>query len=436
MAATYYEGEPQPDRKEPIRISKFSLRRYSIQHFLLLFLIFNLLVVINVYAAVSGNRPLMALAGLTLTLFIVKTCIVLYAGFRTIGVEIWIRRMGMGDLEYRIEPRGRDEISLACEALETLRQSSIKAMELDLVRELSGQLQERNEELQQALLDLQAAQDQIISQQKLAELGELTAGVAHEIRNPLQFIENFAKSAITDYEDLSREQDPKEASNLAQDMKDNLQRIVSHAERVNRVVQDMTATARTSAGQFQPTRVNTLLRSHANLAYHSACAREPGFSADVQWSLDPRLDTDQGEITAVPEDLARVVFNVVSNACHALIDRQQQQDRDAYFPWLRLTTSLQETNVRITVSDNGVGMTPEVLEKMFNPFFTTRQANQGTGLGMSVSNDVVREHGGTIGVESQPGEGTEITITLPNQPLPIQPPKAVQPPDTSAGEGQ
>ena len=413
MEAISPEGQPQADQKEPIRISKFSLRRYSIQHFLLLLLVLIFLVTINAYAAITGNGPLIALAGLTLTLFLIKTCIVLYASFRTIGVEIWIRRMGMGDLEYRIEPRGRDEISLACEALETLRQSSIKAMELDLVRELSGQLQERNKELEQAVRDLQTAQDRIISQQKLAELGELTAGVAHEIRNPLQFIENFAKDAITVYEDLSLERDPKEASDLAQELKDNLQRIVSNAQRVNRVVQDMAATARSSAGQFQPTKVNTILQSHANLAYQSACAREPGFSADLQWSLDPRLDTDQGQITAVPEDVARVVSSVVSNACHALIDRQQQQGGDPYYPFLRLATSLQETNVRISVADNGAGMAPEVLEKIFNPFFTTRQANQGTGLGLSVSHDIVREHGGTIEVESRPGEGTEITITLP-----------------------
>ena len=424
MEAIGPQGQPEADQKEPIRISKFSLRRYSIQHFLLMFLVLILLVTINAYAAITGNGTLIALAGLTLTLFLIKTCIVLYASFRTIGVEIWIRRMGMGDLDYRIEPRGRDEISLACEALETLRQSSIRAMELDLVRELSGQLQERNEELEQALADLQMAQDRIISQQKLAELGELTAGVAHEILNPLQFIENFARVAITVYEDLVLEQDPKEASDLAQELKDNLQRIVSNAERVNRVVQDMTATARSGAGEFRPTKVNALLQNHANLAYQSACAREPGFSADVQWSLDPRLDTDQGQITAVPEDIARVVSSVVSNACHALIDRQRQQDGDPYYPCLRLATTLQMTGVRITVADNGVGMTPEVMEKIFNPFFTTWQANQGTGLGLSVSHDMVREHGGTIGVESRPGEGTEVTITLPKGNVPLQEPEA------------
>ena len=423
MEAIGPQGQPQADQKEPNTISKFSLRRYSIQHFLLMFLVLILLVTINAYAAFTGNVTLIALAGLTLALYLIKTCVVLYASFRTIGVEIWIRRMGMGDLEYRIEPRGRDEISLACEALETLRQSSIRAMELDLVRELSGQLQERNEELEQALADLQRAQDRIISQQKLAELGELTAGVAHEILNPLQFIENFARVAITVYEDLATEQDPEEASDLAQELKDNLQRIVSNAERVNRVVQDMTATARSGAGEFRPTKVNTLLQSHANLAYQSACAREPGFSADLQWSLDPGLDTDQGQITAVPEDIARVVASVVSNACHALFDRQQQQDGDPYYPWLRLSTSLRETNVRITVADNGVGMTPEVLEKIFNPFFTTRQANQGTGLGLSVSHDMVREHGGTIEVESRPGEGTEVTITLPKGDLRSQDPE-------------
>ena len=165
------------ERNDPFGLSKFSIRRYSVQHILLLFSVIGLLIATNVQAVLHGNVTLVVLAATTLALTLAKAGIVLYAGIRTVAVEIWIRRLGMGDFEYRIEPKGNDEVSKACLALETLRQSSIRAMQLDLVQKLSDELWK--------------SQDRIISQQKLAELGELSAGVAHEIRNPLQLIRNF-----------------------------------------------------------------------------------------------------------------------------------------------------------------------------------------------------------------------------------------------------
>ena len=166
---------PRPDqthdRNDPFGLSKFSIRRYSVQHILLLFSVIGLLIATNVQAVLHGNVTLMVLAATTLALTLVKTGVVLYAGIRTVAVEIWIRRLGMGDFEYRIEPKGNDEVSKACLALETLRQSSIRAMQLDLVQKLSDELQEKNATLESTLDELRKTQDRIISQQKLPSWG-------------------------------------------------------------------------------------------------------------------------------------------------------------------------------------------------------------------------------------------------------------------------
>ena len=184
-------SRPAPYQKptesnSPLGMSKFSIRRYSVQHVILLFLVLSLITAMNVYALREGETMLMALAAVTLFLALAMSGLTIFTGVRTVAIEIWIRRLGMGDFEYRIEPWGNDEVSKACEALETLRQSSIRALQLDRVQQLSDELRDKNDELEQALTDLRRTQDQIISQQKLPELGELSSGVAHEMRNPLQ----------------------------------------------------------------------------------------------------------------------------------------------------------------------------------------------------------------------------------------------------------
>ena len=180
------------DPNDPFGMSKYSIRRYSVQHILLLFTVLGLIAAINVQAIILGNVALIATALAALLLALAMSGLVVLVGMRTVAIEVWIRRLGMGDFEYRVEPWGQDEVSKACLALETLRQNSIRAMQLDRVQQLSQELREKNEELESTLDELHHSQDQIISQQKLAELGELSSGVAHEIRNPLQFIRNFA----------------------------------------------------------------------------------------------------------------------------------------------------------------------------------------------------------------------------------------------------
>ncbi|MCY4621810.1 MAG: ATP-binding protein [bacterium] len=405
------------ESNDPFGLSKFSLRRYSVKYGLLVLVVIGLLVATNVQAAQHGNLTLRILAGTVLGVTLVKTVLLLYAGGRTIAVEVWIRRLGMGDFEYRIEPRGRDEVSKSCEALETLRQSSIRAMQLDLVQELSDELQEKNVALENTLDELKSAQDRIISQQKLAELGELSAGVAHEIRNPLQFIRNFASSSrimVNELGETSQQpeiDDPEERDELIRDIGENMERIVAHTDRADRIIADMLAMGRSSTGTFGSVDLNRLLAEQTRLAYQAVQAQIPDFDATVRYDLDPDLEP----IFGVEEDLARLFTNLVTNACHTMADRAAASG-DGFEPELGIETRQTPDGASIRVRDNGMGMTMEVMSRIFNPFFTTKAGNRHTGLGMTLSHDIVREHGGEITPISEPGKFTIMTVQLPQSP--------------------
>ena len=405
------------EQNDPFGLSKFSIRRYSIQHFLLIFVVIGLLAATTALAALHGNPVLIVLAGTTLAVTLGKAALVLHVGIRTIAVEAWIRRLGMGDFEYRIEPRGNDEVSKACLALETLRQSSIRAMQLDLVQQLSDELQEKNAALEDTLDELRKSQDRIISQQKLAELGELSAGVAHEIRNPLQFIRNFAANSeaiavqIKDAPAQPRDGDQETADELTDDLVDNMKRIVMHSDRADRIIADLLAMGRRGAGAFEPVDVNQLLAKQVSLGYQAAQAQTPGFTAEIRQELDPTI----GEISAVPEDLARVFTNLVTNACHAMAERAEASGED-YEPELRIASRRTADGAAIDIRDNGTGMTPEVMAKIYSPFFTTKESSRSTGLGLTLSHEIVREHGGQIVPASQPGAYTEMTVQLLRDP--------------------
>jgi len=405
------------DRNDPFGLSKFSIRRYSIQHFLLIFLVIGLLTATTVLAVLHGNVVLIVLAAATLTVTLAKAALVLHVGIRTIAVEAWIRRLGMGDFEYRIEPRGNDEVSKACLALETLRQSSIRAMQLDLVQKLSDELQEKNAALEDTLDELRKSQDRIISQQKLAELGELSAGVAHEIRNPLQFIRNFAASSeaiavqIKDAPAQSTDGDLETADELTDDLVDNMKRIVMHSDRADRIIADLLAMGRRGEGAFERLDLNQLLAKQVGLGYQAAQAQTPGLTAEIRQHLDPAV----GQIVAVPEDLARVFTNLVTNACHAMAERADASGDD-YQPELRIASRRTADGAAIVIRDNGVGMAPEVMAKIFSPFYTTKESSRSTGLGLTLSHEIIREHGGQIIPESRPGEYTEMTVQLLRDP--------------------
>ena len=399
---------------DPFGMSRFSIRRYSVQHFLLLLVTNLLLLGMTVAAAVQGNIPLLALSAATQLVVLLKTALVVWVGLRTIAVEAWIRRLGLGDFEYRIEPWGKDEVSKACLALETLRQNCIKAMRLDLVTQLSEQLQERNGELEQALSDLHESQDRIVSQQKLAELGELSSGVAHEMRNPLQFIANFTGASrelvceLLEMLERPGDIDRQGAEELVRDIADNLDRVERHSGRLKSISSAMMVYDRGTGGGFRPVDLNRLLEEQTGLGRQAVQAYEPGFGTEIAMQLDPAV----GEVAAVPEDLARMTVNLVMNACQSMAERRRGSGND-YRPQLTVVSERTERGVSIQFRDNGAGMSEDTRSRMYNPFFTTWNTGRNTGLGLSLVWDIVREHGGSIGAESEPGRGTVITVLLP-----------------------
>ena len=327
--------------------------------------------------------------------------------------------MAGGDLEKEVEVEGSDEVADMAQALEVFRRHALEVQRLNLVEKLAEDLKSKNLELEEVLVDLRTAQDQIVMREKLAALGELTAGVAHEIKNPLNFVKNFSEVSqelLTELQEALPEGDEPLTKDQREDLADicdyltgNLERIHGHGERANRIVNDMLMMGRGSS-EWRPTAINSLVNEHANLAYHSARATDP----DFQLSIEEDFDESVGEVDAVPQDLGRVVLNMVSNACHATNERRVSGEA-GYSPTLNIRTVDTGDRYEIRIRDNGHGIPDEVLEKMFNPFFTTKPTDQGTGLGLALSNDIVREHGGEIRVETAVGEFTEMIVDLPKQ---------------------
>ena len=332
-----------------------------------------------------------------------------------------MRGMADGDLEGKVEIDGRDEVADMAAALEVFRRHALEVQRLNLVEKLAEELQDKNAELEKVLEDLRVAQDQIVMREKLAALGELTAGVAHEIKNPLNFVKNFSEASEELMEELTEvldesaealdEEQRELVDEICQDLTDNMGRILQHGNRADRIVHDMLQMGRGS-GERQPSEINSLLDEHASLAYHSARATDPDFNLTIEKDFDP----DVGQIEVVPQDMGRVFLNMVGNACYATEEKRRAIKADdgvTYFPTLSLSTKRLDDRIEVSVRDNGNGIPPEVVDKIFNPFFTTKPTDKGTGLGLALSNDIVREHGGNIRVETEPGEFTEMIVELP-----------------------
>ncbi len=375
----------------------------------------NILIGINVFSIVGA-----ALIGI----------LVIAGLLRRLGVLSGrMLRMADGELQEAVEISGKDEVAEMASALEVFRQHALEVQRLNLVEKLAEELREKNDELEQVLEDLKKAQDQIVMGQKLAELGELTAGVAHEIRNPLNFVKNFSEVSEELLDELFEELEAvlgedggkldEEARGLVDDIHgdilENLKRVQEHGARADRIVNDMLMMSRGEA-HWQSTDINVLVEEHARLAYHSLRATDTEFNVNLEYDFDSRI----GERMAISQDLGRVFLNMVSNACHATEEKRRilaPTRGEQFLPRLSVSTHLMEDeSVEVRIRDNGSGIKPEVIEKMFNPFFTTKPPNQGTGLGLAISSDIVREHGGTIQVESEVGEFTQMTVRLPKDP--------------------
>ena len=282
---------------------------------------------------------------------------------------------------------------------------------------LLKQLRERTSELSQSLDDLRAAQDRLIQTEKLASLGQLTAGIAHEIKNPLNFVNNVSAVSTELIDELkgalqSAALDAKtkeDIDELTGMLRANLEKVVQHGKRADSIVRNMLLHSREGSGEHRAVDINAIVEESLNLAYHGARAERPSFNVTLQRGFDPAA----GMVDIYPQEITRVFLNLISNGFYATAKRKESAG-DAFEPTLSAATKNRGDKVEIRIRDNGIGIPPEVKEKMFNPFFTTKPAGEGTGLGLSMSHDiVVKQHGGTIEVETAPGVFTEFIITLP-----------------------
>ncbi len=330
------------------------------------------------------------------------------------------RQMSKGDLDVQVEIEGDDELTDMAGALEVFRQHAVEVQRLNLVEKLAAEVQAKNDKLEDTLENLRRTQQQVVKQEKLASLGALTAGIAHEIRNPLNFINNFAALSTELIDELKEELE--EATNgdgeldreyldeILGDLNTNVVKVNEHGQRANRIVEGMLAHSRDEAGEVESIDINLMVQEYAKLAYHGIRGTDSTFNVD----MIHQYDKDAGAVDGIARDLSRVFLNIITNACHATQARGRKED-DTYLPQVTVSTDGREQDVRITIRDNGTGMPDEVLRKIFDPFFTTKSGTQGTGLGLSISHEIIQEHGGKIEVDTKEGEGTEFRITLPRK---------------------
>jgi signal transduction histidine kinase len=268
------------------------------------------------------------------------------------------------------------------------------------------------ESLQQALNELKLTQEQLVQSEKMASLGELTAGIAHEIQNPLNFVNNFSEVSnelIVEMNDELDKGDIKEAKVIASDIKQNLEKILHHGKRADGIVKGMLQHSRSSSGVKEPTDINALADEYLRLTFHGLRAKDKSFNA----KFETDFDTTIGKINVVPQDIGRVILNLINNAFYAVAEKKKQNGKH-YEPAISVVTNKANGKVEIKVRDNGNGIPQKVLDKIFQPFFTTKPTGQGTGLGLSLSYDIVKAHGGELKVETKEGEGSEFIIQLPN----------------------
>jgi signal transduction histidine kinase len=320
-----------------------------------------------------------------------------------IGVVLLLRRT--------VQPFTDKQIEL----VETFADQAVIAIEN--VR-LFDEVQARTRELAASLENLRTTQDRLVQTQKLASLGQLTAGIAHEIKNPLNFVNNFSGVSVELLDELKEALDDVslnekrrgEITELMDTLQSNLDKVVQHGKRADTIVKNMLLHSREGSGEHRVVNINAIVEESLNLAYHGARAEKQGFDITLERLFDPTV----GEIDLYPQDITRALLNLILNGFYAAIKRKAETNGGDYEPTLTAATKNLGDRVEIKIRDNGTGVAPEVKEKMFNPFFTTKPAGEGTGLGLSISHDiVVKQHGGSIEVDTQPGEFTEIRVILP-----------------------
>ncbi|HEY5772134.1 MAG TPA: ATP-binding protein [Chitinophagaceae bacterium] len=273
-------------------------------------------------------------------------------------------------------------------------------------------IEDANKALTQTLEELKATQVQLIQSEKMASLGELTAGIAHEIQNPLNFVNNFSEvcnELIDEMTEQVENGNAEEAKAIANEIKMSLEKINLHGKRADGIVKSMLQHSRTSTGKKEPTDINVLADEYLRLAYHGLRAKDKSFNAAIKTDYDENI----GLIKIISQDIGRVILNLITNAFYAVMEKKKLQP-EGYEPTVTVSTKKTDNKIIVNVKDNGTGIPQKALDKIFQPFFTTKPTGQGTGLGLSLSYDIVTKgHGGELKVETKEGEYTGFSVILP-----------------------
>jgi len=341
--------------------------------------------------------------------------VIVRAGFRAL---LTVPLLGADQVVGALVVRRKEPGEFAKNTVELLQTFAAQSALAIQNARLFDNVETRTRELARSLNDLRTAQDRLVQTQKLASLGQLTAGIAHEIKNPLNFVNNFSGVSVELIDELEEtlgrvsadDKTRAEITELADTLRDNLDKIVQHGKRADSIVKNMLLHSREGSGERRLIDINALVEESLNLAYHGARAEKQGFNVTLQRSFDPSA----GEVDAFPQEISRVLLNLISNGFYAATKRQGRESGNGFEPTITATTKSHGDCVEIRIRDNGIGIQPEVREKMFNPFFTTKPAGEGTGLGLSLSHDIiVKQHSGIIEVDTEPGAFTEFRIILP-----------------------
>ena len=335
-----------------------------------------------------------------------------------------VKRVNEGDLSKDVDVEVNDEVGYLAQSFNHMTASLRRynnQME-SLVADRTTELQNQKEKLQSTVDNLKATQDQLIQSEKMASLGELTAGIAHEIQNPLNFVNNFSEVNTELVDEASQEIEKgniNEVKTILIDIRDNQQKINHHGKRADAIVKGMLQHSRSSSGQKELTDINKLADEYSRLAYHGLRAKDKSFNAKFETNFEENV----GKINIIPQDIGRVLLNLINNAFYAVSAKASDLEKTSpdklaaadsgYQPTVVVSTKKQRDKIEIKVADNGNGIRQKILDKIFQPFFTTKPTGQGTGLGLSLAYDIVKAHGGDINVKTKEGEGSEFIIQLP-----------------------
>ncbi len=290
------------------------------------------------------------------------------------------------------------------------RTEKVKRTTAILLEETIEELEQKRKAVEEALSELKATQAQLIQQEKLASLGQLTAGIAHEIQNPLNFVNNFSEVSKELLDEMKEEIETgnlEDAKEIANDVIQNLEKITHHGRRADAIVKGMLEHSRSSTGEKVPTNINSLADEYLRLSYHGLRAKDKTFNADFSTDFEPDLP----KVNVIPQDIGRVLLNLINNAFQAA--SETENPKVTVKTWGIKSTS-GDLGVQLSVSDNGPGIPDDIKDKIFQPFFTTKPTGQGTGLGLSLSYDIIKAHGGNLKVESEKGSGSKFTIVINN----------------------